>query len=147
MRAVLQRVQQSWVDIDGKRVAKTDKGYNILLGVMEGDTQEDIKKLANKILNLRIFPNEDGKMDRNILQIGGEILVVSQFTLAANIKKGNRPDFTKAMRPQEAKKIYEAFVQYLQTFLPVQTGEFGAMMEVGIINDGPVTIVMDSKEL
>ncbi len=147
MKAVLQRVSKSWVRIDGKEVARIAKGYNILLGVMQEDSLQDIDKLIKKILNLRIFPNEEGKFDKNIVQVGGEILVVSQFTLAANCKRGNRPDFTQAMSPKEAKALYEAFVAKLAEYINVQTGEFGAMMEVCIINDGPVTILLDSKEL
>ena len=147
MVAVIQRVSSSWVKVGDKEIARIGKGYNILLGVIEGDTQEDIEKLVKKIINLRIFPNEAGKFDKNIFQIGGEALVVSQFTLAGKIKKGNRPDFTNAMKPDSAKKLYEKFVQKLSEHIPVQTGEFGAMMEVGIMNDGPVTIIANSKEL
>ena len=147
MRALLQRVKSSWVKIDEKEVARIAIGYNILLGVMHDDNEQDIEKLIKKIINLRIFPNEEGKFDKNIVQVGGEILVVSQFTLAANCKRGNRPDFTQAMPPKEAKRLYEEFVTKLAKHIKVQTGEFGAMMEVGIINDGPVTIVLDSKEL
>ncbi len=147
MIALLQRVTSSWVMVDSKEVARIGKGLNILLGVMQGDSEEDIEKLVQKIVKLRIFPNEEGKLDRNILQIGGSALVVSQFTLAANIKRGNRPDFTAAMKPPRAKELYDLFVQRLSEYIPVQCGVFGAMMEVGIINDGPVTIVADSKEL
>ncbi len=147
MIALLQRVRESWVRIDGIEVARIGRGLNILLGVMQGDTSEDIEKLVRKIINMRIFPNDAGKFDKNILQIGGEALVVSQFTLAANIKKGNRPDFTAAMPPTEAERLYEEFVATLRRHIPVQTGRFGAMMEVGIINDGPVTIIADSRQL
>jgi len=118
-----------------------------LLGVMHDDSEADIPKLVKKIVNLRIFPNEAGRFDRSLLDIGGEALVVSQFTLAANVKRGNRPDFTQAMEPKRAEELYEAFVKELAKKVPVQTGQFGAMMEVGIINDGPVTIVVDSKKL
>ncbi len=147
MIALLQRVRESWVRIDGIEVARIGRGLNILLGVMQGDTSEDIEKLVRKIINMRIFPNDAGKFDKNILQIDGEALVVSQFTLAANIKKGNRPDFTAAMPPTEAERLYEEFVAVLRRHIPVQTGRFGAMMEVGIINDGPVTIIADSRQL
>ncbi len=144
---MLQRVKSSWVTIDGQEVAKIGRGYTILLGVIEGDAKEDITKLIKKILNLRLFPNEKGKMDKNILQIGGQILVVSQFTLAANCKRGNRPDFSLAMPPLLAKELYEDFVAKLKEHIDVQTGVFGAMMEVGILNDGPVTIILDSRQL
>lgn len=147
MVALLQRVKSSWVTIDGQEVAKIGRGYTILLGVIEGDAKEDITKLVKKILNLRLFPNEKGKMDKNILQVGGQILVVSQFTLAANCKRGNRPDFTQAMPPLLAKELYEDFVAKLKEHIDVQTGVFGAMMEVGILNDGPVTIILDSRQL
>ncbi len=147
MKAFIQRVKSSWVKVEDKEIARIGKGYNILLGVMQGDNELDIEKLIKKIINLRIFPNELGKFDKNVVQVGGEILVVSQFTLAAKCKRGNRPDFTEAMPPQEAKRLYEEFVTKLSSYIAVQTGEFGAMMEVGIINDGPVTIGLDSKEL
>ena len=147
MVALLQRVRESWVRIEGKEVARIGRGLSILLGVVQGDSEEDIAKLVKKIVNMRIFPNEAGKFDKNILQIGGEALVVSQFTLAANIKRGNRPDFTAAMPPAEAENLYEMFVAALREHIPVQTGKFGAMMEVGIVNDGPVTIIADSRQL
>ena len=147
MKAVIQRVSASSVRIDGEVVGSIGRGYTILLGVMQGDTQEDIDKLVRKIVKLRLFPDECGKFDKSIADIGGEALVVSQFTLAAKLKKGNRPDFTEAMRPAEAKVLYETFVARLSEHIPVQTGVFGAMMEVSILNDGPVTIVADSKTL
>jgi D-tyrosyl-tRNA(Tyr) deacylase len=114
---------------------------------MADDCEADIDKLVNKILKLRIFPNEAGKMDRSIVDVGGEILVDSQFTLAGKIRKGNRPDFTAAMPPAEAERLYECFKVKLAEAVPVQSGVFGAMMEVGIVNDGPVTIIADSKAL
>ena len=147
MKALLQRVSASWVSIEGTEIARIGRGYTILLGVMQGDTSEDIDKLVRKIVKLRLFPNEQGRFDRSIVEIGGEVLVVSQFTLAAKIKKGNRPDFTEAMAPDEAKRLYEAFIEALSKHLAVQCGKFGAMMEVGIVNDGPVTIVADSRAL
>ena len=146
MRAVIQRVKESWVDVDGERIAQIGAGLNILLGVVEGDT-EDAQKLAQKIAHLRIFADERGRFDRSLVDIGGEALVVSQFTLAASIRRGRRPDFTAAMEPAEAKRLYELFCDFLGELVPVQKGRFGAMMEVGIINDGPVTIIADSKEL
>ena len=147
MTALIQRVKRSYVRIDGEEVASISKGYNILLGVMADDCEADIDKLVNKILKLRIFPNEAGKMDRSIVDVGGEILVVSQFTLAGKIRKGNRPDFTAAMPPAEAERLYECFKAKLAEAVPVQSGVFGAMMEVGIVNDGPVTIIANSQEL
>ncbi|QOR61357.1 D-aminoacyl-tRNA deacylase [Sulfurovum sp. ST-21] len=147
MIALIQRVEKSWVKVNGEQIAAIGRGYNILLGVMEGDTYEDVTKLVRKVLALRIFPNEEGKMDRNIVQVVGEVLVVSQFTLAGRIKKGNRPDFTGAMEPKGAKTLYELFIEVLSRELTVASGEFGAMMEVGIVNDGPVTIIADSKTL
>ncbi|SMC08747.1 D-aminoacyl-tRNA deacylase [Nitratiruptor tergarcus] len=147
MIALIQRVTASWVKVENKEIARIGKGYNILLGVMEDDTDEDIQKLVKKICNLRIFPDENMKFDKNILQVRGEILVISQFTLAGNIERGNRPDFSAAMEPKRAKELYEQFCKELAKKVPVQKGEFGAMMEVGIINDGPVTIIADSKKL
>ena len=147
MKALLQRVKRSWVKVDGQEIASIETGLNILLGVMDQDSEVDIDKLIKKIVNLRIFPNAEGRFDRSIKDIEGEALVVSQFTLAANCKRGNRPDFSAAMEPKRAKELYELFVNRLQEHIPVQTGQFGAMMEVGIINDGPVTIILDSKEL
>ncbi len=148
MRAVIQRVKESWVKVDGKVVGKIGEGLNILLGVGKGDTEEDIKKLSQKILNLRIFEDEKGKFQYSVLDIKGEILVISQFTLYANVKKGRRPSFEEAEKPERAKELYEKFVEELKkSGLKVETGIFGAMMEVYILNWGPVTIVMDSKEL
>ena len=147
MTALIQRVSHSYVKIEGKEVASIEKGYNILLGVMKDDSEADIEKLVNKIVKLRIFPNEVGKMDKSIVDIEGAVLVVSQFTLSANLKRGTRPDFNGAMKPDEAKRLYELFKEQLSAFVPVQSGIFGAMMEVGITNDGPVTIIADSRML
>jgi len=147
MTALIQRVSRSYVKVDDKEIASIGKGYNILLGVMKEDTEADVEKLVNKIVKLRIFPNEAGKMDRSIVDVEGEVIVVSQFTLAANLKRGTRPDFNGAMKPDEAKRLYEVFKERLSAFVPVQSGEFGAMMEVGIVNDGPVTIIVDSRTL
>jgi D-tyrosyl-tRNA(Tyr) deacylase len=147
LTALIQRVSNSYVKVDGKEIASIGRGYNILLGVMKEDSEEDVQKLVNKIVKLRIFPNEAGKMDRSIVDVGGEVLVVSQFTLAANLKRGTRPDFNGAMRPDEAERLYEVFNEKLAAFVPVQSGAFGEMMEVGIVNDGPVTIIADSRTL
>ncbi|HID66571.1 MAG TPA: D-tyrosyl-tRNA(Tyr) deacylase [Aquificaceae bacterium] len=148
MRVVLQRVKQSWVKVNGKIVGKIGKGLNILLGIGKGDTEEDIKKLVNKILNLRIFENEEGKFHYSVLDIKGEVLVISQFTLYANVKKGRRPSFEEAEEPKRAKELYEKFIDEIKkSGLKVETGVFGAMMDVFIENWGPVTIIIDSKEL
>jgi len=148
MRAVVQRVKKSWVEVDGKVVGSINEGLNILLGVGRGDTEEDIEKLAKKILNLRIFEDERGKFQYSVLDIGGELLVISQFTLYANVKKGRRPSFEEAEEPKRAKKLYEKFVERLkQSGLKVETGVFGATMDVFIENWGPVTIIIDSKEI
>ncbi len=147
MTALLQRVKHSSVSIEGVEIASIHQGYNILLGIMKNDTREDISKLISKIVNLRVFADENGKMNLSILDIEGEALVVSQFTLAASVKKGRRPSFDNAMPPNEAKGLYRLFCSELEKHIPVSQGEFGAMMEVDILNDGPVTIIIDSKEL
>jgi D-tyrosyl-tRNA(Tyr) deacylase len=147
MIAVVQRVNQSWVEVDGQVVGKIGKGVNILLGVEKGDTEEDIKKLIKKIPFLRIFEDEKGKMNLSLLDINGEALVISQFTLAGNVKKGRRPSFDNAEDPEKAKKMYEKFVKELSQYVPVKTGIFAAYMKVFIENDGPVTFIINSKEL
>ncbi|SFP38444.1 D-aminoacyl-tRNA deacylase [Hydrogenimonas thermophila] len=147
MIALLQRVSRSKVTVDGETVGEIGLGYNILLGVLKEDDEADIEKLVQKIVNLRVFADENGKMNKNILDVKGEALVVSQFTLAGNVKKGRRPSFDNAMPPDEAKRLYEEFCLQLGKHIEVQTGKFGAMMEVEIINDGPVTFIIDSKEL
>jgi D-tyrosyl-tRNA(Tyr) deacylase len=147
MIAVIQRVNSSYVEVDGKIVGKIGKGLNILLGVEKGDTEEDIKKLLNKIPYLRIFEDEKGKMNLSLIDIKGEALVVSQFTLTASIKKGRRPSFDRAENPERAKELYEKFVEELSKYVPVKTGIFAADMKVFIENDGPVTIIVNSKEL
>lgn len=147
MIALLQRVKRSSVSVEGVEIASIHQGYNILLGIVKDDTIEDINKLINKIVHLRVFPDDNDKMNLSILDIEGEALVVSQFTLAASIKRGRRPSYDNAMPPQEAKSLYNIFCKELQKYITVSTGEFGAMMEVDILNDGPVTIIIDSKEL
>ncbi|RUM44904.1 MAG: D-tyrosyl-tRNA(Tyr) deacylase [Hydrogenimonas sp.] len=147
MIALLQRVRRSSVTIDGETVGEIGVGYTILLGVVKEDSEEDIEKLIPKLINLRIFADEQGKMNKSILDVGGQALVVSQFTLAGSVKKGRRPSFENAMPPEDAKRLYEQFCQRLSQHVEVQTGRFGAMMEVEIINDGPVTFIVDSKEL
>ncbi len=147
MRAVLQKVSQASVTIEGKVKSSIANGLLILLGIENEDSDEDIEWLCRKIVNMRIFNDEDDKMNRSLLDCNGEIIVVSQFTLHASTKKGNRPSFIKAARPETAIPLYENFIKNLEEKIqkPVGSGEFGAMMEVALINDGPVTILMDSK--
>ena len=147
MRAVIQRVQHASVTIDGKLKSRIQKGFLVLLGIEDADTEEDKEWLARKIISLRVFDDEQGVMNRNIQDAGGEILVVSQFTLMASYKKGNRPSWIRAARHEHAIPLYEAFTERLAQDLPggVQTGEFGADMQVELLNDGPVTICMDTK--
>ena len=147
MRIVIQRVSESSVTIDGKIKSSIGSGLLILLGIEDSDTEDDIKCLCQKSVNLRIFPDENGVMNKSVLENGGDILVVSQFTLHASTKKGNRPSYIKASKPDFAIPMYEKFVKQLENDLgkTVQTGEFGADMKVALVNDGPVTILIDSK--
>lgn len=149
MKLVIQRVKESSVEVSGKIIGKIGKGLNILIGVGPDDDFSDIKKLVDKTLNLRIFEDEQGKMNLSLLDIEGEVILISQFTLYADIKKGRRPSFTNAADPQKAKELYLKFIEYTESIIPgkVQVGEFGADMKVSILNDGPVTIIADSKEL
>ncbi|MBR2868581.1 MAG: D-tyrosyl-tRNA(Tyr) deacylase [Clostridia bacterium] len=146
MRAIIQRVRKSSVSVDGEIKGSVGKGYNVLLGVMNGDTEAQAELLASKIAKLRVFEDENGKMNKSILDIGGEILVISQFTLCADIKKGNRPSFTDSAPPAEADRLYGYFCDCLRTngISKVETGVFAADMLVEISNDGPVTIMMDT---
>ena len=146
MKAVVQRVTSSSVTVDGKTIGSIGKGYNVLLGVQPEDTREHADILAAKIAKLRVFEDEEGKMNLSVQDIDGEILVISQFTLCADIKKGNRPSFTTAAAPDMANELYEYFQQQLLAngVRKVEHGEFGADMKVEINNDGPVTILMDS---
>jgi D-tyrosyl-tRNA(Tyr) deacylase len=148
MRVVIQLVKQASVIIQEKVVSEIKKGYLILLGIEAEDTQEDINWLAGKITRLRIFSDENGAMNNSIIEANGDVIVVSQFTLQAKTKKGNRPSFIKAARPEIAIPLYKKFITQLENELgkKVQTGEFGAMMDVALINDGPVTILIDSKQ-
>jgi D-tyrosyl-tRNA(Tyr) deacylase len=147
MIAVVQRVIKSSVEVDGMVVGEIKKGVNILLGVAGEDTEEDVNKLVNKILNLRMFEDENKKMNYSLLDINGEALIISQFTLLANLKKGRRPSFEYAAKPDKAKALYEKFVEEFSKYVKVQTGVFGADMKVYILNDGPVTFILDSKQL
>jgi D-tyrosyl-tRNA(Tyr) deacylase len=147
MKVVIQRVSQASVTIDNVVKASINKGYMILLGIEETDTTEDIDWLSKKIVGLRIFSDAEGKMNLDIKEIGGDILLISQFTLHAQTKKGNRPSYIKAARPEQAIPLYEQFIKQLSVDLGKQvfTGEFGADMKVALVNDGPVTIIIDSK--
>ena len=147
MKAIIQRVSEASVTINQKVKSKIGKGLLILLGIENADTQEDIQWLCKKISNLRIFGDENEVMNRSVKDVNGAIIVVSQFTLHASTKKGNRPSYLKAAKPDIAIPLYEAFVDELQMVseLDVQTGEFGADMKVALLNDGPVTIIMDTK--
>ena len=148
MRALVQRVSDARVSIDGEVVGQCGKGYLILLGVGDGDGQAQIERLWSKIFKMRIFEDEMGKTNLSLADVGGEVLVVSQFTLYANCKKGNRPSFTQAGAPQAAEELYEAFVERARADVArVQTGRFGAMMQVSLVNDGPFTIWLDTDEL
>lgn len=147
MRAVIQRVTHASVTVDRKVKSEIGCGLLILLGVEEADGQEDVDWLARKVANLRVFDDEDGVMNRSIMDCGGEFLVISQFTLFASYKKGNRPAWFRAARHEISVPLYEQFCEKLanESKLPVKTGEFGAYMQVELLNDGPVTICMDTK--
>ena len=147
MRVVIQRVSEASVTINNTIVAKINQGFLILLGVTHDDNEEDVSWLTNKITKLRVFSDENGLMNQSIQDINGEAIVVSQFTLFASTKKGNRPSFINSAKPDIAVPLYEKFVNALQAALTttVQTGEFGANMQVALVNDGPVTITIDSK--
>lgn len=145
MRAVVQRVQQASVEVNGEVVARIDQGLLVLLGVGDGDTPDDSQYLANKIAHLRIFSDEDGKMNRSVQDVGGSILAVSQFTLYGDCRRGRRPSFSSAASPEEADDLYEMFVEKLRVEgLHVVTGVFQAHMEVALVNDGPVTMLLSS---
>ena len=148
MIAVLQRVSRASVVVDGNTVGACQEGLCVLLGVARGDTEADAEALAAKVIGLRIFCDENGKMNRSLLDIDGELLVVSNFTLLASYKKGKRPDYMNAAAPDEADRLYRYFADLCrQSVRRVECGVFGAHMELSIVNDGPVTIVMDSREL
>ncbi|RMG00916.1 MAG: D-tyrosyl-tRNA(Tyr) deacylase [Acidobacteria bacterium] len=147
MRAVIQRVSEASVTVDGKLVGKIGRGILVLLGVSQKDTEKDVAYLVDKILNLRIFEDENGKMNLSLLEVGGQMLVVSQFTLYGDVRRGKRPSFTEAASSEKAKKLYELFVQESSKSLnDIQTGIFQEMMSVHLINEGPVTILIDSEK-
>ena len=146
MKAVFQRVSEASVAVDGKQIASINEGVLLLVGVCEGDTEYEAAVLAKKAAELRVFCDENGKMNRSVLDIGGSVLAVSQFTLCANTSRGRRPDFMSAAHPSVARPLFDAFVKYLcdNGVSNVQTGEFGADMQVRLLNDGPVTILLDT---
>ena len=148
MRAVIQRVNEAGVRIDGAETAAIGRGLLILVGVEQGDTPADAEWLAGKVVQLRIFPDDTGKMNQDVRNVAGGLLVVSQFTLLGDARKGNRPSFIQAARPEEAVPLYELFLSQLEdrTGQPPQRGVFAADMQVSLVNDGPVTILLDSRE-
>ncbi|MDR0353226.1 MAG: D-tyrosyl-tRNA(Tyr) deacylase [Opitutaceae bacterium] len=148
MKAVIQRVTSANVTIAEDMRGAINQGLLVLLGIAEGDTAEDIRWLAGKIASLRLFPDDAGRMNRSVRDLGGGVLVISQFTLIASTRKGARPSFHAAAKPAVARPLYEQFLAQLETALarPVASGEFGAMMQVALVNDGPVTIVIDTRD-
>jgi D-tyrosyl-tRNA(Tyr) deacylase len=148
MKAVIQRVTSAKVEVDGELIGSCGKGLLVLLGVAQGDTEADLDRMLAKMVKLRIFEDENGKMNRSVQDVDGELLVVSQFTLLANYKHGNRPDYMEAAAPAEAERLYELFLERASGLVRhVGHGRFGADMKVSLLNDGPVTIVMDSDVL
>ncbi|RZA26823.1 MAG: D-tyrosyl-tRNA(Tyr) deacylase [Proteobacteria bacterium] len=146
MKALIQRVSQASVSVNGQIVGAINRGYLVLLGVAEGDQDEDGKFLAEKIANLRLFPNDEGKFDKSLVDIAGSILLVSQFTLLGDASKGRRPNFQKAARPEEATRLYERMqAEFKKLGVKYETGMFGAHMEVTLVNDGPVTLMIESR--
>jgi len=145
MRALIQRVSKAYVEVNKKKISSIDKGLLVLLGVQDTDDQTDITWLSNKIIKMRLFEDDNGKMNQSIEDIKGQLLIVSQFTLHASTKKGNRPSFMAAAHPDVALPLFQSFVTECQKQIPTQTGQFGAMMQVGLVNDGPVTIWLDSR--
>ncbi|MFO0910229.1 MAG: D-aminoacyl-tRNA deacylase [Isosphaeraceae bacterium] len=147
MRAVLQRVTEASVEVDGRVAGAIDAGWLILLGVSRGDTDDEARKLAEKVVLLRGFEDEQGKMNRSVAEVGGGLLVVSQFTLLADCRGGRRPSFTEAAEPAEAERLYLLFADHARSLgVPVETGVFRAMMRVSLVNDGPVTFLLDSRK-
>lgn len=146
MRIVVQRVSKASVSIAGNLYSEINYGFLVLIGICDDDRYDDIEWLTQKIINLRVFGDELGKMNRSIQDVNGEILIVSQFTLFASVKKGNRPSFVASARPEIAIPLYEKFIDELKQYdIKIQTGVFGANMQIELVNDGPVTIIMDSK--
>lgn len=147
MKAIIQRAKQAQVSVNDEIIGKIDRGLVVLLGVTHEDTDTDIEAIINKLIHLRIFEDEEEKMNLSLQDIAGSVLSISQFTLYGDIRKGRRPSFTKAANPEKAEKLYDLFNQQLQARgIHVETGKFGAMMDVKLINEGPVTIMMESKD-
>jgi len=147
LRAVVQRVKRSSVKVNGETIGEISKGINVLVGITKDDNDEDLKYIKEKIFNLRIFSDENDKMNLSVKDVKGELLIISQFTLYGDARKGRRPSFIEALGGEEAVKLYNDFIELCKTEgLKIQTGEFGADMEVEIINDGPVTLLLDSKK-
>lgn len=148
MRAVVQRVSRASVTVEGEPRGTISQGFVVLLGIERSDTEADLDWLANKVPQLRVFEDEDGKMNLDLLAVDGEMIVVSQFTLFGNVRKGTRPSFNRSAAPDHAIPLYEAFISKMETRLgkTIVTGEFGAMMEVDLVNDGPVTLVIDTQD-
>lgn len=148
MRGVVQRVLEAHVKVDGQIVGQIEQGLVVLLGVAEGDTEADLRYLVEKTINLRIFEDDDGKMNRSVLDVGGSILAISQFTLLGDSRKGRRPSFISAAKPEEANALYEEYVRRIrEQGVTVETGIFQADMKVHLINDGPVTLMLDSSKI
>ena len=148
MRFVIQRVTRSSVSVDGTTIGKIGKGFLVLIGISQEDTQETADRLVKKMTGLRIFEDENGKTNLSLADVGGELLLISQFTLYANCKKGNRPSFTEAGSPEKANALYEYIIQACREKVPVvETGSFGAEMEVCLVNDAPFTILLDSEKM
>lgn len=148
MKAVIQRVKSASVTIDNQLYSSIDKGYLVLFGAEKDDTSSQTDWLANKLATLRCFPDENGKMNLSVKDVNGEMLIVSQFTLCTDIRKGTRPSFDNAMKPDEANKLYEYFIQKVKDQnIPVKTGSFGAHMEVNLLNDGPVTFILQPPKI
>ena len=145
MKVVLQRVKSAYVKVDSNVISEIDNGYLLLWGIEESDSEVESEILINKILNFRIFSDENLKMNKSIIDVSGEILIVSQFTLAGKLLKGNRPSFVKAKSPEIAEEMISKIVQAFSKHVPVKTGSFGAMMDVGLINDGPATFVLTAR--
>lgn len=147
MRAVVQRVTSAFVDSEGARVGSIGRGFCVLLGVMHSDTESDACWMAGKIAELRVFEDENGKLNRSLIDVGGAMLVVSQFTLYGDCRRGRRPSFSNAARPEQARALYEKFIECVRSKgIPAETGVFQTMMTVNIVNDGPVTLIIDTPE-